>query len=219
MEIGKSIRQILLSVCDMTDCSYCDKTFSSKKEKLEHELEEHVDEMSGHEKSEKKSQLNKLEQKNKTKKHNRKQKIKYSGIAAVLGIMVIGGGFLAVQNTGDTRTATNTSIGVGEPVHWHADYQITVCGENRVPRDGPMLAHTHGQTQFHLEGVRRSEEQATLDWVMDSLGTEFSENSIYGQTSCNGEPANLTVKANGDTLENPEDYIIRDGDNISIELA
>lgn len=107
----------------------------------------------------------------------------------------------------------------GEAVHWHASYQISVCGENRVPRGGPMLAHTHGETQFHLEGVRQNKEQATLDWVLDSLGTKFSENSIYGKTSCNGESANLTVKANGETLESPEDYIIRDGDNIRIKLA
>jgi hypothetical protein len=203
----------------MSDCSYCDKDFSSNKEKLEHELDEHEDEMSSHEKSDKKSQLNKLEQKTKTKKHNRKQKIKYGGIAAVLGIMIIGGGFLAAQDIDNTRPVTNSSIGVGEPVHWHASYQISVCGENRVPQGGPMLAHTHGETRFHLEGVRQSKEQATLDWVMDSLGTKFSENSIYGQTSCNGEPANLTVKANGETLENPEEYIIRDGDNIRIKLA
>lgn len=203
----------------MSDCSYCDKNFSSKKEKLEHELDEHEDEMSSHEKSDKKSQLNKLEQKTKTKKHNRKQKIKYSGIAAILGVLVISGGFLAAQNIDNTRPVTNSSIGVGEPVHWHASYQISVCGENRVPQGGPMLAHTHGETRFHLEGVRQSKEQATLDWVMDSLGTKFSENSIYGQTSCNGEPANLTVKANGETLENPEEYIIRDGDNIRIKLA
>lgn len=203
----------------MSECSYCDKNFSDKKEKLDHELEKHEDEMSSHEKSDKKSQLNKLNQKIKTKKHNRKQKIKYGGIAAVLGVLIIGGGFLAAQNIDSTKTVTNSSIGVGEPVHWHASYQITVCGENRIPQGGPMLAHTHGETRFHLEGIRQSKEQATLGWVLESLGTEFSEDSIYGKTSCNGDPANLTVKANGETLENPEDYIIRDGDNIRIKLA
>lgn len=201
------------------DCEYCRKSFSSNREKLEHELENHGEEISSHEKSDKKSQINKLKQKTKTKRHNRKQKVKYGGIAAVLGALIIGGGFLAAQNIDNTTPATNSSIGVGEPVHWHASYQISVCGENRVPRGGPMLAHTHGETQFHLEGVRRNKEQATLDWVLDSLGTDFTEESIYGKTSCNGEPANLTVKANGERLKNPEDYIIRDRDNIGIKLA
>jgi hypothetical protein len=201
------------------NCEYCNEDFSSKEERLEHELENHEEEMSGHDKNGKKRSLNKLKEKKKTKKHNRKQKIKYGGIAAVLGVLVIGGGFLAAQNIDSSRPVTNSSIGVGEPVHWHANYQISVCGENRVPQDGPMLAHTHGETRFHLEGVRRNKEQATLGWVLDQLGTEFTEDSIYGQTSCNGEPANLTVQANGETLENPEEYIIRDGDNIRIELS
>lgn len=201
------------------DCEYCDEGFSSEKEKLGHELREHKEEMSGHSRSNKKSKLNKLEQKTRNKKHGRKQKAKYGSMAAILGVLVIGGGFLVSQSIADTRPATNSSIGVGEPVHWHASYEITVCGENRIPQNGPMLAHTHGEQRFHLEGVRRNKDQATLDWVLDSLGTEFTEKSIYGQTSCNGEPANLTVQANGEILESPEDYVIKDGDNIRIELT
>jgi len=38
----------------MSNCKYCDKDFSGKKEKLEHELDEHNNEMSGHEKAKKK---------------------------------------------------------------------------------------------------------------------------------------------------------------------
>lgn len=200
-------------------CEYCDEGFSGKKEKLDHELEEHRDEMSSHDKSDKKSELNKLEQKKKTAKHNRRKKIKYGSILGVLGVLLVGGGFFAAQNADSLAPTTNSSIGVGEPVHWHADYTITVCGENKVPQGGPMLAHTHGETQFHLEGVRQDKEQATLGWVLNQLGAEMSEGSLYGKNSCDGEPANLTVKANGDTLQSPEDYIIRDGDSIEIELS
>lgn len=113
--------------------------------------------------------------------------------------------FLAAQNTGSTRPVTNSSIGIGESVHWHASYQISVCGENRFSQDGPMHALTYGETQFHLEDVRQNKEQATLNWVLDSWGKKFSENSICGKTSCNGESVNLTVKANEENLENPEE--------------
>ncbi len=205
----------------MTACGYCDEKFSSKKARLEHELKEHEDEMSSHEEGDKKSELNRLKQKASTKEHNRKQKLKYGSIAAIIGALVIGGGAIAVQNIdmSQSRPATNSSIGIGEAVHWHASYRITVCGENRVPQGGPMLAHTHGETRFHLEGIRKDREQATLGWVMNRLGTQFTDNSIYGKSRCDGEPANLTVKANGNELEDPGDYVIRDGDFIRIKLA
>lgn len=202
----------------MSDCSYCDESLSSRKKRLEHELDEHQDKMSSHDKSDKKSELNRLEQKATTKKHNRKKKMKYGGIATVLGIMIIGGGFLAAQNIDNVTPVNNSSIGVGEPIHWHANYQLTVCGEDRILQGGPKLAHTHGQKQFHLEGVRQTREQATLDTIVDNLGGKMENNSIMGKTSCNDEPADLTVKANGNKLENPLEYIPRDGDNIAITL-
>ncbi|MFB6158513.1 MAG: hypothetical protein ABEJ95_02515 [Candidatus Nanohalobium sp.] len=49
------------------ECGYCDKDFSEEKERLEHELDEHEEEMSSHDKSDKKSELNKLQQKEKNK--------------------------------------------------------------------------------------------------------------------------------------------------------
>jgi hypothetical protein len=199
------------------DCKYCDKDFSSRKEKLEHELDEHEDEMSSHDKSDKKSELNKLQQKKKTKKHNRKKKLQYGAVGLLLVGLVAGGGFWASQNIefGGVQT-TNTSAGIGTPVHWHAPYTLSVCGENRILQGGPKMAHTHGQSQFHLEGVR-NKEQATLDWIVDSLGGKLENNSIMGKTSCNGEPANLTVKVNGQELENPLNYVVQDEDNIKIK--
>lgn len=203
----------------MTECKYCDKDFSGKKERLEHELDEHSEEISGHDRSEKKSELNKLQQKKQTTKHRRRKKLQYGTVAAVLLGLVAAGGMFAYQNADTLRGQTNASIGVGNPVHWHADYQITVCGEEQVLSGGPTAAHTHGQTTFHLEGVRESEEQAQLDWIVDQLGGQLEENSIMGRDGCNGEPANLTVTVNGDEVENHLEYIPRDGDFIRINYG
>jgi len=205
----------------MSDCNYCDKSISSKKKLLEHELDKHSDEMSGHEKSDKKSELNKLEQKNQTSKHNKKKKIQYSVLGLVFLGLVAGAGFVGYQNMDaiSGATQTNESIGVGTPVHWHADYEITVCGESQVLRGGPTKAHTHGEKTFHLEGVRNTREEATLDWIVDALGGELEENSIMGRTDCNGEPASLSVKANGEELEDPLNYIPRNGDFIRIDYS
>jgi hypothetical protein len=200
----------------MTDCEHCDKDFSSKREKLEHELDEHGEEMSSHDKSEKKTELNKLKQQKQTSKHKRKKQIQYGVISIMFIGLVAGGGFYASQNMDSFNRETNASMGVGEPIHWHANYQISVCGEDQVLEGGPMEAHTHGEKTFHMEGVRTSEEQAKLDWIVDSLGGELEENSIMGREECNGEPANLTVEANGDKVEDHLNYVPRDGDMIRI---
>ncbi len=204
----------------MTNCDYCDEDFSSKKDRLEHELDEHKDEMTGHEKSDKKSELNKLEQKKQTAEHNKKQKLKYAGISVVALVLLGGGAFAVYQNTDlMAPPTTNASIGVGETVHWHAEYDLSVCGENQIIQGGPLEAHTHGTSTLHMEGVRTSRDEATLDWIIDQLGGELEENSVMGKTKCNGEPANLTVKINGEEVENHLDYIPRDGDRVEIKLA
>lgn len=203
----------------MSGCSYCDKDMSSEKENLEHELKEHIEEMSSHEKSDKKSKLNKLEHKSKTRKNNRRKKLQFAGIGVLFVGLVAGAGFFGYQNTDLFSPSTNASIGVGEPVHWHAEYQISVCGEDRVLQGGPVQAHTHGETTFHMEGVRESGKQAKLDWVVDSLGGELEENSIMGKDSCKGEPADLTVKANGKEIKDHLNYVPRDGDFIRIEYS
>lgn len=203
----------------MTDCNYCDQDFSSKKERLEHELEEHSDDMTGHEKSDKKSELNKLEQKKQTAKHNKKKRLQYTGISLLALVLIIGGGYAVYQQTDLGSTGqTNESIGVGQTIHWHADYQITVCGQDRIIQGGPLQAHTHGEQTLHMEGFRESREQATLDWIIDQLGGELEENSILGTTECDGEPANLTVTANGEEVEDHLNYIPRNGDNLEITL-
>ncbi|MFB6144742.1 MAG: hypothetical protein ABEJ98_05515 [Candidatus Nanohaloarchaea archaeon] len=204
-------------------CEECDKDFSSELEKLEHELEEHDEELSSHSESKKKKRRNKLQQKKQSDRAAKKQKIKYAAVGVFLVGLVAGGGFYASQNMDFSRT-TNASIGLGEPVHWHADYNLRVCGESKTLRGGPLLAHTHGETRFHLEGVRTSRKQTRLDWIMDQLGGQFSNKGVLGYTepeSCPGsdEPGNLTVKVNGNVIETPEDYIVRDGDEIKITYS
>jgi hypothetical protein len=203
----------------MTGCEYCDSEFSKRKDRLKHELDEHGDEMSGHEKDDKNRQLNKLEQQQQTSKHMRNKQLQYGTIGLLLVGLVAGGAFYASQNMSSVGGQTNATTGVGQPVHWHADYQITVCGESQVLRGGPIEAHTHGETTFHLEGVRQTREQATLDWIVDSLGGELERDSIMGREDCNGEPANLTVTVNGNEVDDHLDYVVKDGDRVRIDYS
>jgi len=203
------------------ECEYCDKEFDSEKDRLEHELEEHEDELSSHAKSDKKSELNKLKEEKKTQKNNRKKKMKLAAAGVFLIGIVAAAGFMAVQNADALNgiQQRNESAGVGTPVHWHADYNINVCGQTKILQDGPLIAHTHGQQTFHMEGVRETREEATLEWIVEELSEgEFNSTHIMGQSTCNGEPADLTVEVNGQEQEHPYDYILRDGDIVNIRL-
>lgn len=203
----------------MAGCEYCDREFESERSRLEHELDQHGDELTGHEKDQKKSDLNRLEQKRKESRRSRKKKLKYGAAAAAVLLVASAAGFQAYQSIDFSSSAPgNSSAAVGEPVHWHAPYTVKICGERKTLQGGPKLAHTHGQHKFHLEGVRATREQATLGWIMEQLGAPFSTNpdSIMGRNSCNGEPANLTVKVNGQEIENPGDYVVRDGDVVTV---
>jgi hypothetical protein len=201
------------------ECQECDEEFSSEKDKLQHELEEHEDELSSHDRDQKKNRLNKLQDKEKSEKHERKRKLKLGAIAGIGAIILAVAGFQAMNTLNDIGPEKNASIGVGSTVHWHADYTVRVCGEERILEGGPILAHTHGQTRFHMEGARQSEEQTKLKWIVEELSQgEFNSTHIMGQNTCNGNPAELTIQANGEQIENPEDYIVRDGDRITIVL-
>lgn len=203
-------------------CEYCDEEFDSEKERLEHELDEHEDELSSHARSDKKSELNKLKEQKKTEKNNRKNKIKYAAVGVVLLGVVVGAGAFAAQNADVLNGIQNKneSAGIGTPVHWHSDYNINICGERRVVEGGPLTAHTHGQSTFHMEGVREERGEATLEGVVETLsGDEFNATHVMGQSTCDGEPAELSVSVNSQELEAPYDYILRDGDVVNIQLG
>lgn len=207
------------------DCEFCDESFDSERERLEHELAAHDDELTSHARDEKERKLSKLRDDQTApsffERHDPKRVIVITGIVLLLAV----GSVYAYQQGfiefNASQPTTDPQKGIGTPVHWHADYQITVCGERQVLQGGPKLAHTHGEQTFHLEGTRTSHEQTTLKWVVNQLGADFSNNGILGHTepeSCPGsdEPGNLSVTANGDELDNPANYTIQDGDKIRI---
>lgn len=74
----------------------------------------------------------------------------------------------------------------GGPVHWHADFEVTVCGEhadlvepggfsNRV---GSPTVHEHGDMRMHIEGVLESREDATVGNFFEQVGGHFEEGHL-----------------------------------------
>ncbi|AJF59948.1 MAG: hypothetical protein J4224_03055 [Candidatus Diapherotrites archaeon] len=74
----------------------------------------------------------------------------------------------------------------GGPVHWHADYEILVCGEplellesegieNKV---GSAEVHGHNDYRIHIEGTLLSEREASLGNFFRQIGGEMTETSL-----------------------------------------
>lgn len=108
-----------------------------------------------------------------------------------------------------TIKINNTSISNG-PVHWHADFEIFVCGEkvdlvtpkglsNRV---GTSVFHEHGDNRIHVEGPVFSEQSVDLEDFFSVFGGALSSRFMVVPTDsgfvsvedgglCNGKPAKL----------------------------
>ncbi|MBI4044273.1 MAG: hypothetical protein HY392_01025 [Candidatus Diapherotrites archaeon] len=86
----------------------------------------------------------------------------------------------------------------GGPIHWHADFEIWVCGEKAGKLEGPEglsnrvgtpVFHHHDDQRIHVEGIVVKKEDIELGKFFDSIGGEFHAD-------------HLKVKLeSGDTLE------------------
>ncbi len=117
------------------------------------------------------------------------------------------------------------------PVHWHADYEIFVCGEkldlvdptgfaNKV---GSPLFHEHDDHRIHVEGTVDDVNNVNVGAFFNIVGGEITMTSlkypnqvdedrvelieVQNGDECNGEPAELSVYVNGQKIEDPANYM------------
>ncbi len=115
----------------------------------------------------------------------------------------------------------------GGPVHWHADYEVWVCGQEYVlahsegldNKVGTALVHTHDDKRIHVEGVLLSPEQASLGYYFSAVGGQFNGTSLTFPTDngsmtwqdgdqCDGRPASWYVFVDGKQIQNASAYVI-----------
>ena len=134
-----------------------------------------------------------------------------------------------------TTLYVNSISESGGPVHWHADFEIYVCG-NKIELKSPTglsnkigteVLHHHGDNRIHVEGVLVKKGDADLHSFFEVIGGELTDNNIaipaksglltYSNgDSCNGDtgkPQVFVYKTKGTTvtqekLTNFEDYIL-----------
>jgi hypothetical protein len=126
----------------------------------------------------------------------------------------------------------NTLSETKGPVHWHADYDIYICGiqdENRLDLIDPVgfknkvgspLFHEHDDHRIHVEGSVKSVEDVNVGAYFKIVGGEISDNTLTyndqnkglvtysnGELCDNGEPGELGVYVNGARISNVADYM------------
>ncbi len=138
----------------------------------------------------------------------------------IFGIIVV----VAIASTGylvgNTVYLTLTSWSRGL-VHWHADFEIWVCGEKVVLPDptgltnrvGTEEIHHHGDYRIHLEGVMKGREDATLGNFFDAIDLPFSNEKIMnmdnGDYCPDGGKGSVKMFVNEKLYEgNYRDYVI-----------
>jgi hypothetical protein len=122
------------------------------------------------------------------------------------------------------------------PVHWHADFEIYVCGKRVELKDpqgfsnkiGTATLHEHNDNRIHLEGVALKMSDASLGRFFSVIGGYLTENalsvpvnggvlSVASGDRCPGQEEGVlqvfVYKTDGDTykqqeLTNPASYII-----------
>lgn len=132
------------------------------------------------------------------------------------------------------------------PVHWHADYEVWLCGEkvdlvdptglkNKI---GTPLFHEHNDDRIHIEGTVMNIEDIDLGSYFQVIGGELTDTSIAyeiedvgpvryenGDTCPDGNVGEVAVYVNGQRRMNPAEYIIAkeifvpDGDCIIFEFG
>ncbi len=155
----------------------------------------------------------------------KQKKAAYIAIAApiVFGTLYLAGVTVALNLTSET----------GGPVHWHADYEVWICGErielvepewweNRV---GEADLHEHNDNRIHIEGVFAKKSQASLSKYFEAVGGKLTPEAIAFPTAkgligringdeCGGKAGKLMVFVNGKVLENYTGYIIAPYSNV-----
>lgn len=109
------------------------------------------------------------------------KKIVFYGIIIIVSIVTI---YLIVSTIYINITSYSRGL-----VHWHADLEIEICGEevelekatkflsNKV---GEEEVHHHGDMRIHVEGVVNNKEEATLGYFFDAINEDFTSTSILG---------------------------------------
>lgn len=215
------------AMSDLT-CDHCGEEFGGERERIQHVLDEHDDEINSHTRDSLKRDLNKLEPDDAggVSISLRQYKGPIIGVAAVLALtgLAFASGVVSF-NTGDQpTTSADGDISPGAPgtAHHHAQFDVVIDGDEI---DFSQPRYQIGQTQnryIHFEGgdgqtIHKHATDTTIAFALETLGMSITGECLTldtGEEYCE-DGGNLTVQANGNAV-NASSYVIREGDVIEV---
>ena len=216
------------------DCDYCDETFTSEAERIRHTLDEHGDELTGHQKDSLKSRRNKLDQQVAQQKQRRTTDLKRygKGLTALFLLLIVGYG---TYSSGLIQIQRNPDTAPTGPIHYHPQLRIVINGETRpVPTNigiGPQYAdnpyyhggmqmtsiHTHDSSgTLHWEIMNRAPKDGELQLgaFFDIWGKTFNETCLFDY--CNTDEKQVTMTVNGKENKQFGNHTIQGNERIVI---
>jgi hypothetical protein len=187
------------------NCQKCNKDFANKQSFEMHHLNKH---------------LNREEAAQFRARKTRNTHLLNKSISAVVVLTVV-----ALLYWGFTSINLSPAYSSGQ-VHWHADLELFVCGEN-IPLPSPLstkvahgqsyigtpLMHSHGGTQIHVEGTVSKAKDITLGKFMTSLGLDFTQTQLLDKSNgdfCGDTEGKVKLFVNGIDSDTLSDEVIVD---------
>jgi hypothetical protein len=141
----------------------------------------------------------------KKKQSKHEKHILFWSIVVILGSATL---YLAAY----TLTTTLLSVTNG-PVHWHADFEIWICGEKQLLPEskglsgkiGSSLLHHHNDYRIHIEGAVMDYEDIMLAQFFQDIGGSLAQNYI----GIPQEDGSVAYWQNGDSCPSGEKGTLR----------
>ena len=117
------------------------------------------------------------------------------------------------------------------PVHWHANFEVELCGQKQdftsygsgQHHAGLSLLHTHGDGVIHIEGAILKQEDIALGKFFDGIDIPFDRDRIMdkknGDECSPGKPGQVKMFVDGVPSTEFRDYIPKPTENGSDQVV
>lgn len=144
----------------------------------------------------------------------------------VVGIFVVAalGGLIWKTSNSSSPSLTENEVISRRGIHWHSELKIFINGQDQEIPAGVGLGVTHQPIHTHetdriihmeFDGLVLKKD-TRVGQFFDIWEKKFSKDCIF--EFCNGDNGNVKMTVNGQSNNDFENYLMKDGDKIEIRF-